>query len=386
MSSLEILSAKQARKLVLHSQLLPTLPRKGNALSATCAALEHLGYIQIDTISVIERAHHHTLWSRNPRYQNSHIDQLISTGAAFEYWSHAAAYLPMRDYRFSLPRKRGIKSGEQSHWFSRDEKLMRSVLDRIQREGPLMARDFEHHGKKTREWQSNPAKKALENLYMQGDLMISQRKKFHKVYELTERVLPSSIDDRFPSEDEHACFMIRRYLQANGLAQPRDFSYLIKGVKPAILRSLKEMLEDKELISIQVGELSYYALTETLTLLNKPLARNKLKILSPFDNLLIQRQRMRDLFDFDYLIECYLPAAKRKFGYFSLPILWGDRLVARMDCKADRKDKELRILSLHLEASVQKSDEFKAALGAALDDFAGFNGCEEFNFGKALEI
>jgi uncharacterized protein YcaQ len=375
MSERITLSAQQARKLVLHSQRLPTVAKKGTALSATLSALEHLGYIQIDTISVIERAHHHTLWNRNPRYQNTHIDQLLADRSAFEYWSHAAAYLPMRDYRYTLPRKQAIKSGTQSHWYTPDAKLMRYVHDRIRAEGPLMAKNFDHTGEKIGDWEGNPAKQALACLFMQGDLMIPCRQSFHKVYDLTERVLPESIDDRLPTEEEHARFLIRRFLQANGLAQATDFSYLRKGVKPALLRTLKQMLHDKELITIQIGELRYSALPESLVLLNKPLARSKLKILSPFDNLLIQRQRMRDLFGFDYQIECYVPAAKRKHGYFSLPILWDGRLVARMDCKADRKNGELRIHNLHQESSLRKVAEFRTALNATLEDFVLFNGC-----------
>lgn len=372
----ETLSTDQARKLVLHSQQLPVVAQSGSALSATLAALEHLNYIQIDTISVIERAHHHTLWNRNPRYQNEHIDQLFADKTAFEYWSHAAAYLPMRDYRFSLPRKHAYKSGQQKHWYPRDDQLINYVRDRISAEGPLMAKDFKHTGEKMGEWQTKPAKQALEYLFMQGDLMIPYRQSFHKVYELTERVLPEGIDASMPTEEEYARHLIQRFLTANGLAQAADFYYLLKGVKPTLLRVLEQMLEHKELVSLRVGEIDYYALPESLELLNKPLARNKLKILSPFDNLLIQRQRMRDLFDYDYQIECYVPAAKRKHGYFSLPVLWDGRLAARMDCKADRKTKELRILNLHQEPWLKKVDEFEAALQTTLHDFMIFNGCE----------
>jgi uncharacterized protein YcaQ len=379
MSDHETLSAHQARKLVLHSQQLPHVAHKGAALTATLAALEHLGYVQIDTISVIERAHHHTLWNRNPRYQNSHIEQLIANRSAFEYWSHAAAYLPMRDFRHSLPRKQAIKSGAQEHWYTPDKKLMHKVCDRIRAEGPLMAKDFDHTGAKLGDWHSKPAKKALACLFMQGDLMISSRQNFHMVYDLTERVLPNGIDDSMPGTAEHARFLIQRYLETHGLAQPQDFSYLRKGIKPAVLCALEQMHHDGELITVQVGkgDLQYSALPESLDLLNRPLARRKLKILSPFDNLVIQRQRMRDLFDFDYQIECYVPAAKRKHGYFVLPILWDGRLVARIDCKADRKAKELRILSLHHEPSLLKLDDFQAALDFALQEFARFNECEE---------
>jgi uncharacterized protein YcaQ len=144
---IESLSIPQARKLVLHSQRLPPAKQSGLALKATLSTIEHLGYVQIDTISAVQRAHHHTLWSRNPRYTSAHLDQLLDQKQIFEYWSHAAAYLPMRNYRFSLPQKRALASGERSHWFNPDPSLMKSVLQRISDEGPLMAKDFTHSGK-----------------------------------------------------------------------------------------------------------------------------------------------------------------------------------------------------------------------------------------------
>jgi uncharacterized protein YcaQ len=196
------LSIHEARKLVLLSQRLPPAKPVGQATAATLSAIEHLGYVQIDTISVIQRAHHHTLWNRNPRYEPSQLDQLIAAKQVFEYWSHAAAYLPMRDYRFSLFRKQAIASGDQEHWYERDERLMKSVLKRIADDGPLMAKDFEHTGKKTGEWKRKPAKKALENLFMQGDLMAPRRVNFHKVYDLTERVVPAGTDTTAPTRPE----------------------------------------------------------------------------------------------------------------------------------------------------------------------------------------
>ena len=138
----ETLSLDEARKLVLLSQWPPGAGRAGRALDATLAAVRHLGYVQIDTISVVERAHHHTLWSRSRRYRPAHLQRLLEDKKIFEYWSHAAAYLPMEDYRFSLPRMRAIAGG-QRHWFAPDRRMMKKVLQRISAEGPLRARDFE---------------------------------------------------------------------------------------------------------------------------------------------------------------------------------------------------------------------------------------------------
>ena len=371
------LSIQQARKLVLLSQRLPPARQTGSAIAATLSAIEHLGYVQIDTISVIQRAHHHTLWNRNPRYKTSHLNQLLTDKQVFEYWSHAAAYLPMRDYRYSLLRKQAIANGDQNHWYERDEPLMKSVLKRIATEGPLMAKDFEHTGRKTGEWTSKPAKRALEYLFMQGELMVPQRVNFHKVYDLTERVLPKETDTTVPGSEEYARFLVTRYLQANGLGQVTEMVYLLKNTRPVVSAVLQEMVSNGELLQFHVAGSRYYALPASLELLGEPLARSKLKILSPFDNLLIQRKRMQALFGFDYLIECYLPAAKRQYGYFSLPVLWDGKLLARVDCKAERKKSLLHIQHLALESQLVKINAFAAALGKELAAFMRFNNCNK---------
>lgn len=376
----EILSLSEAQKIVLLSQrFLPDIVT-GTAIDTTLASIEHLGYVQIDTISAIQRAHHHTLWNRNPEYELSHIDTLTESKQLFEYWSHAAAYLPMRDYKYSLPRKEAILKNEQSHWFQKDVKLMDAILKRIENEGPLMAKDFEHKAK-LGEWQSKPAKQALENLFMQGELMISSRKNFHKVYDLTERVLPNNIDTTCPSQQQHIRFLISSYLRSNGIGQASEIAYLLKNTKTVIAFELKEMHSNNELVQLSVNGQTYYAFPDTLHLVNKPI-NSKLKILSPFDNLLIQRKRMQHLFDFEYKIECYTPEAKRKYGYFSLPVLWEGKLVARMDCKADKKSATLHIHHLFFEENFSFNDAFKVAFSKEIAAFRRFNNCSEVKIHK----
>ncbi len=382
----ESLSIQQARKLVLLSQKLPPSKQSGRAISATLSAIEHLGYIQIDTISVIQRAHHHTLWNRNPRYKPEQLDKLIVDKQVFEYWSHAAAYLPMSHYRFSLPRKHALACGDLNHWYPRNEKLMKFVLKRIAEEGPLMAKDFDdktnRSWQKTKEWQSKPSKQALEYLFMQGELMISSRSNFHKVYDLTEQVLPEGTNTTLPTEEEYARFLITQYLQTNGLGQAAEIAYLIKNTKPIVTASLQQMVSNGELLKLTVGSQSYFALPESLELLDEPLARSNLKILSPFDNLLIQRKRMKSLFDFDYLIECYVPEAKRQYGYFSLPVLWDGKLLARMDCKVEKGKSLLHIYHLVLESALEKNlvktEAFSVALDKELKSFLAFHDCDNY--------
>jgi uncharacterized protein YcaQ len=369
------ISIQQARKLLLLSQRVPPAKQTGNALASTLSAIEHLGYIQIDTISAIQRAHHHTLWNRNPSYLNSQLDELMVNKRIFEYWSHAAAYLPMQDFRYSLPRKQAIANGNENHWYERDEQLMKSVLRRIADEGPLMAKDFEHSGEESGEWSSKPSKRALEYLFMQGELMVPYRVNFHKVYDLTERVLPEDTDTSLPNPQEYARFLITGYLQANGLGQAAEISYLLKNTKALVSVTLQEMASNGELLQIKVNGNNYFALPASLEQLSKPLARSKLKILSPFDNLLIQRKRIQALFGFDYQLECYVPEPLRQYGYFSLPILWDGKLHARMDCKAERKKSLLHIKHLVLEPGLIKRDAFALALTKELVSFLQFNEC-----------
>ncbi len=378
----EELSIAEAQKLVLLSQRVFPVKTKGTSLDKTLATIEHLGYIQIDTISAVQRAHHHTLWSRNPQYQLSHIDALVEQKKVFEYWSHAAAYLPIKDYRYSLTRKQAIYKGDEKHWYEKDKKLMNAILKRIDNEGALMAKDFAHD-EQVAELGSKPAKRALENLYMQGELMISSRKNFHKVYDLTERVLPDSIDKSTPTKKEYIRFLITNYLKANGIGQDVEIAYLLKNTKKFVTAELKEMQSNKELIQVSVNGQFYYAHPESIQLLDKRLNRTQLKILSPFDNLLIQRKRMQNLFNFDYQIECYVPEAKRKYGYFALPIVWNGKFVARMDCKADRKTATLHVLFFALEDGFKINDTFNHSLLKELMSFMVFNNCSTIQIHKS---
>ncbi|WP_117233974.1 winged helix-turn-helix domain-containing protein [Vibrio maerlii] len=373
------ISKPQAQKIALHSQGLPNQNLQGSAYNKTVQVMSKLGYVQIDTISVVQRAHHHTLWSRNHQYVPEHLDRMVREKVAFEYWSHAASYLAMKDFRFSLPRKHALKSGKLNHWFKKNPALMNEVVSRIASEGPLMAKDFESSVIKKTGWESKPTKQALESLYMQGDLMISERRAFHKVYDLTERVLPSHVDTTIPSEDDYARFLVLNTLRTHGLARLPEMTYLLKGVKSNVQLALEELIEEKLVLDVFVGTERYYALPESLDLVHQRLSRKQAKILSPFDNFIIQRNRLRDIFDFDYQLECYVPAPKRKYGYFVLPVLWDGRLVARVDCKAHRKDEHLEVINLYLEPRLSKLDEFQHSLNKELLAFTHFNQCASYS-------
>ena len=371
---IQTISLKQAQQLILSSQQL-----SGPAPSPL-QIIEHLGYVQIDTISVVERAHHHVFWLRNSKYKPSDLDKLVKSRKVFEYWSHAASFLPMKDYRYTRPMKIDFRKKENS-WFPRDVKLMNSVLKRIKSEGPLRSKDFKNTKKnKTGWWDWKPAKKALERLFMEGQLEISHREGFQKVYDLPERVIPSSVDTSMPSEKEYIRFLIHRTLRHHGLATSHEIAYLRKKtVKDKVAKELTNMVSSEELMELKVQGLedTYYAYPEVLEKI--PRATSKTLILSPFDNLIIQRKKLSTFFNFDYQIECYVPEKKRQYGYFSLPVFRGQTPIARIDCKANRKEKILEVHSLHYEKGIKKSSE-QAKIKSKLTEFAKFNGCNSVQF------
>lgn len=371
---MESLSPKQARRLVLHSQCLFQENRWGKSSASTLELIEHLGYVQIDTLAVVERAHNHSLWSRNRYYRPDHLDELQRQGKIYEHWAHALAYLPTSNYRFSLPLMQKIQSG-QKHWYPRDPKLMKEVLHRINCEGALAAKDFENNKSKKAMWARSPVKNALEQLFMEGELMIPYRNNFQKSYDLRERVLPDGINLKVPEEEELIRFWIEQFINAHGLAKIEECVYLRKGYGAKARTLLIDLLDEGLLSEVEVKGKVYFVASDSLGRIDSFTTPKRAKILSPFDNSLIQRKRLAALFDFDYQIECYVPKPKRKFGYFCLPLLYGEKFVGRMDCKAERKDSTLTILSFHLEHNRVDSQSFRKALAIELKRFAVFNRC-----------
>ncbi|MCZ6579819.1 MAG: winged helix DNA-binding domain-containing protein [Gammaproteobacteria bacterium] len=372
-----MVSPGKLRRIALNQQGLLKIDSFGRGKAATLRVVEHLGYVQIDTISVVARAHHHVLWSRVSNYAPKFLDQLVKQRQLFEYWYHAASWLPMRDYRFALPRMASI-NGDRSWFESSDNKLIDHILERVRAEGPLRARDFEdtRTGKK-QWWDWKPAKQALEQLFMQGELMVSGRKGFQKVYDLAERVLPDWVDTRHPDMEEYASYLIDTTLAAHGFATQKTITYLRKGqaLRDAISEQLEARIETGVLTRFKLGDNSTAYVNPELLETRAPHCSATVRILSPFDNLVIQRERGRELFDFDYQIECYVPQPQRQFGYFCLPILYRDRLVGRIDCKAHRKQQKLELKSVYIEQKVD--GEFVGRLRQAVESFAAFNGCSE---------
>lgn len=379
--------AAKLRRIALESQgLLKTAPF-GRGKNATRKAIETIGYVQIDTISVVSRAHHHVLHSRVPNYHPKHLNQLQRDGAIFEYWYHAAAYLPMRDYRFALPRMEAMRNRTERWIRSRDDALMAEVLARVAAEGPLMARQFESsRDTESGWWNWKPTKQALEQLFMQGDLMIAGRDGFQKTYDLKERVLPAGTDTRMPDDAEMAAYLLTTMLRAHGFIAPKEVTHLRRGkpIRQALHELLAESLSNGDLVAIRLpcGALAY-AEPERLESRAAP-ASGRAILLSPFDNLVIHRNRVQSVFDFDYQIECYVNEKHRRYGYYSLPIAYRDRLIGRADCKAHRQEGRFEIRHLHFEDAVNPArDEFFPALADAFRRYARFNDCDEISLTRA---
>ncbi|MBT3529564.1 MAG: winged helix-turn-helix domain-containing protein [Gammaproteobacteria bacterium] len=375
------LSSIQARKIALQCQGLYQRNSFGKGLEATAKVIDHLGYVQLDTLSVVARAHLHTLWNRVDGFRPDHIDSLQQKGEIFEYWAHALSLLPMKDYRFALPRMNRIARGEV-HWYQKNSKQAKHVMKRIKEEGALSSKDFDDKAGSKNMWSRSPSKQALEQLFMEGELMIPRRVNFHKVYDLRERVLPEGLDLSEPDEEEFCRHLIGNYLRAHGLGQLKEMYYLRKGLGPAMTRVSQQMEEEGAVMSVMKEGQPYLTTQEALNCLDSPSPRAKLRILSPFDNAVIQRKRIKSLFDYDYQIECYVKKENRKFGYFCLPILRNNKLVARLDAKASRKDGVFHLLHLHVEDSKENEESFYKALRPELKKYAAFNGCNRLEIHK----
>jgi uncharacterized protein len=253
---------------------------------------------------------------------------------------------------------------------------MHEVLGRIRDEGPLASKDFEAPpGRKSGSWFDwKPAKEALQNLFMNGSLMVSGRRGFQKVYDLTERVIPPGIDLSIPSPEEVGRHTVESFLRSSGLASLREIHYLRMFLRRPVQKAIQEWEEEGKIRAVEIealpGEI-FFVQPDLLEKIPFEPDTDQVHILSPFDNLMIQRRRIRELFGFEYTIECYLPVSKRKYGYFTLPILRGDRFIGRLDCKADRESKILVVHKMHFEAGFKNSEP----LGRMIDEFARFNGC-----------
>ncbi len=340
----------EARRLWLRAQRLDAGAPFGDGPAATRAAVEHLGYVQIDTINVIERCHHHILWTRIPTYRRADLSHALGIDkSVFEYWTHALAYVPTRDLRFFMPEMRRQREGAPSPWFGAVAPAdLSRVITRIRRDGPLSIRDIDDDVliDKDHLWASRkPSKRALERAFHAGALTISARAGMLKTYELADRHFGWPPRPRPATERQTLDYLLDRALRAQGAVSLDSICHLDAPRKAAIAALIEARVRRRRLVPVEIegaGRTGHWIAPEAADA--PPIAADgPAHLLSPFDPLVIQRKRLRLFFGYDHRFEAYVPKAKRIFGYFALPALVDDRIVAAIDLKADRARGKLLI-------------------------------------------
>ena len=344
-----VLSRAQAKRMVLRAQRLDEFSPFGDGPEATRAAVEHLGYVQIDTINVIERCHHQILYTRIPLYRREHLHQAQSVDkTVFEYWTHALSYVPTRDMSFYIG---GMKRHRllRSPWFNAVKpEDSRKVLALIRKQGALTIRDIDDDVlvEKDHAWASRkPSKRALQLSFYRGEVTVSERVGMLKTYELTKRHFGWERPPKPASEREVVKYLLDRALRSQGIVSLDSICFGDAPRKPAMRRLIESRVRRRELVPVELegaAKLELWARPEALEARLEPVA-GLAHILSPFDPLILQRKRLHLLFGYEHRFEAYVPKAKRVFGYFTLPVLVGDEIVAAVDLKTDRERGKLLV-------------------------------------------
>jgi uncharacterized protein YcaQ len=341
------LTKSEARRIWLRAQRLDTSAPFGEGPAATAAAVEHLGYVQIDTINVIERCHHHILWNRIPAYRRADLRQAQSIDkTVFEYWTHALSYVPAKDLRFFIPDMK-LHRREGHRWFSEVGPAdLRKVMRLLKKDGALTIRDIDDDvlTEKVHLWASRkPSKRALQLAFYTGAVTVSQRTGMLKTYDLTARHFGWDKPPKSATASEVTAYLLDRALRAQGIVSLDSICHLDAPSKAAIRRLIEARLRRGELAGVALegaGKQEHWARPEVLEAAGEA-APVLVHILSPFDPLIIQRKRTHLFFDYEHRFEAYVPKQKRQFGYFALPVLVGEDIVAALDLKTDRKSRKL---------------------------------------------
>ncbi len=382
------LSLTQARNLHLAAQGLLTAPARAATPLALRRCIERMQLLQIDTIHVVARSPYLVLHARLGDYPMHWLEQALAKAHIFETWAHEACFVPTRDwplhraYNAGTRRHWGIDSSQRTHAQSR--KHLDKLLAHIREVGPVKSSDFErpdaHKGQGGGWWGWKDEKRWLEALFARGELMVKRRENFHRVYDLPERVVPHLVDAALPSAGEVHQLFIEKAILALGITQARwvhDYFRIKPRLKDADLDEL--VAQGRVLrVPVQGWEQPGYVHVDHAALLRKARAGKLLAthtaLLSPFDPVVWHRERASAMFGFDYTIECYTPEAKRKFGYFVLPILHHGELVGRLDAKAHRADGVFEVKALYLQDGVQLDETGLRGVARALLSSAAWHG------------
>jgi uncharacterized protein len=381
-------SLEAARAMLLAAQGLEYPPGRTAEKGDVLGAIRRMGVLQIDSISVVARSPYLVLWSRLGSYDPVWLDELLAEGALFEYWSHAACFVPAEDY--GLYRRFMLDGGEKSRaWFAAHPEEVRRVLERVRRGGPVRSAEFARtDGKAGGWWEWKPEKRALEHLFGVGELMISRRDpNFHRVYDLRERVLerafPNWEDALAPTPEEVRRALALKAVRALGVAVARWVPDYFRTPKRGVAGLLEGLADEGSLIPARIEGWNEpaYVHPENAGLAEKVvsggLRSGVTTLLSPFDPVVWDRARALELFGFEYRIEVYTPAARRRYGYYSLPVLHRGDLVGRLDAKAHRKRGTFEVKALYLEPGVNAEGDLVVGLAGALRDCAAWHGTPE---------
>ncbi|QJD88724.1 winged helix-turn-helix domain-containing protein [Duganella dendranthematis] len=386
-----ILSLSAARALHLAAQGLLQPRRRKARPPDLLAAIRQMGVLQIDTIHVVARSPYLVLWSRLGDYPQAWLEQALAGGELFEYWAHEACFVPIEDYglyrhRMLDPEAMGWKYS--ATWMKERRAEVDAVLEHIRINGPTRSSDFERtDGQAGGWWSWKPEKRSLEVLFTTGALMIAARHNFQRIYDLAERVLPHWDDSQLPHTDEVRRELVLKAVKAMGCARAGWISDYFRTKPPRV--DPETLVEQGALLRAWVDDWDdpIYVHSDHAALLDSAaagtLAPTLTTILSPFDPVVWDRRRALELFNFDYRLECYTPADKRKYGYFTLPILRRGALVGRVDAKAHRRDGVFELKSLVLEPATRVSERFTRDVAAALQRLADWHQCPHIQITQA---
>ncbi len=380
---MKALSLTEARALLLAAQGLLRRPLKKATKRDVLSAVRRMGALQIDTISVVARSPYLVLWSRLGEYDPAWLGELLAEAKLFEYWSHEACFLPVEDY--PLYRHRMLDAESQGWhyskaWVEAHRLEIGALLDYVRARGAVRAADFERtDGKAGGWWEWKTEKRALEMLFTAGELMIARRHNFQRVYDLRERVLPAWDDRQLPSHEEARRELALKAVRSLGVTTAAWVGDYFRTDKRETRATVEALAAEGLLLAVKVEGWTEaaYVHPDNRKLLNEA-AAGKLEpelttLLSPFDPLVWDRARARAVFGFDYRLECYTPAPKRLYGYFTLPILRRGALVGRVDAKAHRKEGVFELKSVHVEPGVTADEPLADDLAHAVRECAAWH-------------
>jgi len=371
------LSLQDARALMLRAQGLLTPPSAPATKADVLSTIRSLGLLQIDTINIVARSPYLQLFSRLGAYDPAWLDELQVEGAIFEYWAHVACFLPIEHYpyhrRFMLEK---MRNPYYFNWYAKNKSEADAILDHVRVNGAVKSSDFERKdGKKGTWWDWKFEKDALEFWFTSGEMMIARREKFQRVYDLRERVYPAWTDDLAPSLEKSIRFFVLQSVRSMGAIRSDWVHDHYRLPKAMVNLAVKELLDSGKIYEVAVEDWREPALVtaETYLFLSNhtlDLIPTYTTLLTPFDPLVCDRARARQMFNFDFTIECYVPAAKRKYGYFLVPLLHRGQIVARMDVKAHRKEGIFEVKGIFWESGVIVDDLMAEEVAQAIQKCA----------------